>query len=176
MAMTIVEQPHAPVDTTDLRILDPRRLRFSRRGGRLHVTLEDDCSYIGVVVVRAFPLSDTQRYVSVRDAANNGVGLIADIRELDADSRRLVMEELERRYIVPIVRRVLAVKERFGTVDWTVETDRGIRSFTTRNLRESVVQPSPNRYIITDVDGTRYDVRDLAALDGASQAWLVRHM
>jgi hypothetical protein len=170
------DQPNAPVETTDLRILDPRRLCFSCQGARLHVTLEGDCSYIGVVVVRAFPLSDPQRYVSVRDAASNEIGLIADIRELDADSRRLVATELERRYIVPVVRRVLAVKERFGTVDWTIETDRGIRSFTTRNLRESVVQPSPNRYIITDVDGTRYDVRDLAALDGASQAWLVRYI
>ena len=140
------------------------------------MTLEDDCSYIGVAVLRVFPLSDPQRYVSVRDAANKEIGLIADIRELDAEGRRLVAAELERRYLVPVVRRVLAIVERFGTVDWTVETDRGLRSFTTRNMRESVVQPAPNRYLIADVDGNRYDVRDLTALDAASQAWLVRHM
>ena len=174
--MTIVDQPNAPAETADLRILDPRQLRFTRRGGRLCLTLEGDCSYIGVAVVRAFPLSDPQRYASVRDAESKEIGLIADIRQLDADSMRLVTEELERRYLVPTVRRVLAVVERFGTVDWTVETDRGIRSFTTRNLRENIVQPAPNRYLITDVDGNRYDVRDLAALDGASQAWLVRYI
>jgi len=174
--MTIVDQHIAPVEAADLRILEPRRLRFSRPGGRLCVTLEDDCSYIGVAVLRVFPLSDPQRYVSVRDAANKEIGLIADIRELDAEGRRLVAAELERRYLVPVVRRVLAIVERFGTVDWTVETDRGLRSFTTRNMRESVVQPAPNRYLIADVDGNRYDVRDLTALDAASQAWLVRHM
>jgi hypothetical protein len=102
--------------------------------------------------------------------------MIVDLRELEAESRRLVEEELERRYIVPVILRVLSVRERFGSIDWTVETDRGARSFTTRNLRENVVQPTPNRYVLTDVDGNRYDVRDVEALDGVSQGWLLRYL
>jgi hypothetical protein len=174
--MTSADRTSTPAEAVDLRFLEPRSLRFSRHGARLRLTVEGDCSYLNVAAVRVFPLSDPQRYVSVRDAGDKEIGIIADLRALDAGSRRLVAEDLDRRYIVPVVRRVLTVKERFGTVDWTVETDRGVRRFTTRNLRENVVQPSHNRYLIADVDGNRYDVRDLAALDGASQAWLVRHM
>jgi hypothetical protein len=170
------EPARAPTETTDLRILEPHRIHFSRQGVQLRMTLADDCSYIDVTIISAFPLSDPRRYLSVCSTDSREIGMIADIRELDDQSRRLVEQDLERRYIVPVIRRVVAVKERFGTVDWTVETDRGVRRFTTRNLRENIIQPSPNRYLISDVDGNRYDVRDLAALDGASQAWLIRHM
>lgn len=166
----------APIETTDLRFLEPGELRFSRHGARLRLTLGSDCSYLDITLLPAFPLSDPRHYVSVRYGENKEVGIIADMRELDEESRRLVAEELERRYLVPVIRRVLGLKERFGTVEWTVECDRGVRRFTTRNLRENVVMPAPGRYLITDVDGNRYDVRDLAALDSASQAWLLRYI
>jgi hypothetical protein len=167
---------HAPTETTDLRLLDPRKLGFSRSGARLRLTIADDCSYLGVTLLPAFPLSDPWRYISLRDADNKEIGIIADARELDDESGRIVAADLERRYIVPVILRVLAVKERFGTLEWAVATDRGARRFTTRNLRENVVQPAPNRYLITDADGNRYDVRDVTALNGASQAWLMRHI
>jgi hypothetical protein len=170
------EPARAPTETTDLRILQPHKIRFWRHGVRLRMTLEDDCSYLDVTMIPAFPLSDPRRYLSVCDSEHKEIGMIADIRELDHHSRHLVEQDLERRYIVPVIRRIVAVKERFGTVDWAVETDRGMRRFTTRNLRENTIQPTPNRYLISDVDGNRYDVRDLAQLDGASQAWLIRHL
>jgi hypothetical protein len=112
----------------------------------------------------------------VRYGENREVGVLVDLAELDEESRRLVAEELERRYLVPVIRRVIRIKERFGTVEWEVDTDRGIYRFTTRNMREKVVQPSPGRYLLTDVDENRYDVRDLSVLDSASQAWLMRHL
>jgi hypothetical protein len=166
----------APIETADLRFLEPHRLRFHAHGARLRMTIADDCSYLEVTVIPAFPLSEPRRYVSVRSADSKEIGIIADARDLDRESRRLVEQDLERRYIVPVIMRVVAIKERFGTIDWTVETDRGPRRFTTRNLRENVVQPTPSRYLITDVDGSRYDVRDLAALDNTSQALLLRHI
>jgi hypothetical protein len=73
---------------------------------------------------------------------------------------------------MPVVMRIEVVKERFGTVEWAVETTRGPRKFTMRNLRENIVQPSPGRYVLSDVDGTRYDVPDLEKLDAKSRAHL----
>jgi hypothetical protein len=166
----------APLETTDLRFLEPTSLRFFRHGATLRLTVADEFSVLKAAVVRVFPLSLPGQYLSVRKGDNKEVGLVVDPERLDAESRRLVEEELERRYVVPVIRRVTAVKERFGTVDWEVETDRGLCRFTTRNTRESVAQPSPNRLLLTDVEGNRYDVRDLTALDAASQAWLLRHI
>src|SRR5436309_3205561 len=129
-----------PVETADLRYLEPKKLRFFRHGATLRLTVEDERSVLKVAVVRAFPLSHPQQYLSVRDGDNKEVGLIVDAADLDDESRRLVAEDLERRYVVPVVRRIIAIKERFGTVDWEVETDRGVSRFTTRNTRDNVVQ------------------------------------
>ena len=75
-----------------------------------------------------------------------------------------------------MILRVESAKERFGTVEWTVRTDRGPRSFTTRHLRDEATNPSPGRHLIADVDGGRYDVPDISALDAASQAMLMQHL
>jgi Domain of unknown function (DUF1854) len=166
----------SPAETTDLRYLEPKRLRFVRHGATLRLIEEGERCWLKVAVFRVFPLSQPQRFLSVRDGAMKEIGLLVHTEELDAESRQLVAEELERRYLVPAIRRVIAVKERFGTVEWEVETDRGACAFTTRNPRENVWQPSPGRYLLTDVDGNRYDIRDLTALDGASQALVLRHL
>ena len=136
---TTAEQARAPIETTDLRLLEPGRLRFQAHGARLRMTIADDCSYLDVTVIPAFPLSNPQRYLSIWSAKRE-IGIIADVRALDAESRRLVEQDLQRRYIVPVIRRIVAIKERFGTIDWTVETDRGRRRFTTRNLRERLAK------------------------------------
>jgi len=170
------EQALAPTETTNLRYLDPQKLRFFRHGATLRLTIEEERSVLRVAVVRAFPLSHPHQYLSVRDGKNEEVGLIVSAAELDGEGQRLVTEDLERRYLIPVIRRVVRITERFGTVDWEVETDRGVCRFTTRGAREKVIQPSPGRYLLTDVDENRYDVRDLTALDAASQVWLMRHL
>jgi hypothetical protein len=48
-----------------------------------------------------------------------------------------------------VLKRVLAVKERFDVVDCSVETNLGYRTITIRNFRENVEQPAPYCYPIT---------------------------
>lgn len=164
----------APSETADVRYLDPKTVRFERHGAALRLTIEDEVCYGRVTLVRLFPLSDPDVFLSVRDGANKEVGILTDLAGMDAPNRELAAAELGRRYVVPEVKRVVSVRERFGTVDWQVETDRGLRAFTTRNLRENITQPQPNRYLFADVDGNRYDVPDITALDTASQNTLMR--
>jgi hypothetical protein len=164
------------VEASQLVFLDVKKLRFFTHGVTLRLTVEEDRSYLKVSVLRAFPLSEPRRFLSVRDGENKEIGLIVNPADLDVENRRLVEEELERRYLVPAVTRIVAAKERFGTVDWTVETNRGLCRFTTRNLRESVQRPSPGRIILNDVDGNRYDIRNLDDLSLASQELLFRHI
>jgi hypothetical protein len=164
------------VEASRLVLLDAARLRFLAHGPVLRLTIEDDRSYLRVTVVRAFPLSDPAHYLSVRDGQGKEVGLIADPQALAAADRALVERELERRYLVPAVTRIVSARERFGTVEWTMETDRGVCRFTTRNLRENVQRPAPGRIILNDVDGNRYDIRDVDGLSRASQDLLFRHL
>jgi len=164
------------VEASQLVFLDVNKLHFFKQGATLRLTVEGDRSYLKVGIVRAFPLSEPNRFLSVRDDSNQEAGLIVDPAELTIENRKLVEEDLERRYLVPVIQRIVVAKERFGTVDWTMETDRGECSFTTRNLRENVQRPAPGRIILNDVDGNRYDIRNLDDLSRESRELLFRHM
>jgi hypothetical protein len=99
-----------------------------------------------------------------------------DPSELDAESRRILIEELEVRYFVPEVSEVLSVKEEFGAVTWQVRTDRGEKEIVVRNLKDSVHELPGNRAMITDVDGARYMIPDIRRLDARSTNILLRGM
>jgi hypothetical protein len=171
-----LEAPITLFEASRLVFLDSSTLRFLRHGAVLRLTVEGDRSHLRVSVLRAFPLSEPGRYLSVRDDEGKEIGLIADPSQLRDEDQAAVAEELERRYFVPVVRRIVSAKERFGTVDWVVQTDRGERRFTTQNLRENLTRPAPGRLILADTDGNRYDIRDVEALDAESQGLLLRHV
>src|SRR2546430_5654101 len=103
------------VEAAQLVFLDLRKLRFFKHGATLRLTVEEDRSHLKVSVLRAFPLSEPDRFFSVRDGENKEVGTIVDPAGLSEENRKLVYEELVRRYLVPAVKRILAAKERFGT-------------------------------------------------------------
>ena len=164
-----LEAPATLVEASQLAFLEAKKLRFFKHGVTLRLTVEADRSYLTVGILRAFPLSERNRFLSVRDGANQEAGLIVNPAELSVENRKLVEEDLERRYFVPAVKRIAAAKERFGTVEWTMETDRGTCRFTTRNLRENVQRPAPGRIILNDVEGNRYDIRNVDGLSRESQ-------
>lgn len=163
-------------ESFELRILDPKRMRIFRIAGVPRLTLRDDRSWIKVAVARAFPLSDPEHYLGLLDGDGKDIGLLHDPGHLDPESRQIVEEELEKRYFVPMVERVLTVKEEFGTIYWTVETDRGQKEIIVRNLRDNLQELSASRVIITDVDGNRFEFADVSKLDGKSQGAILRSL
>ncbi|MBC8102493.1 MAG: DUF1854 domain-containing protein [Cytophagales bacterium] len=164
--------------------LNPERIRLFRSGvpGDVTVRLTVDDPALGpprswrrVQIARAFPLSKPDEYIGLRDAADKDVGTLATLVGLDAESRRIVDEELLRRYFLPVILLVHDVKEEFGTTTWDVDTDKGRKTFIVQNLRESVWEMVPNqRAIITDKDGLRYEFPDVARLDAKSYNVLSR--
>ncbi len=163
--------------TCGLRRLDAAKLRFTRRGATLAFAVDGDTLTCDkVTVVRSFPLSHPDCFWSVRNEKNEELGVIADPLLLAPDQLALLQTEMQRRYMLPVIRLILAVRERFDTLDFFVETDRGTCRFTTRQLRDNLLRPTPGRYIVTDVEGNRFDIPDIAQLPLASQAMLLRHI
>ena len=158
----------------DLILLDPSRVRLFRTGGSaVRLTLDDpqigpERSYPWVAIARAFPLSGPDRYIGLRDGQDKDIGMLATLDHLDAESSAIVDEELRRRYFLPRVLSVLQVKEEFGTTTWEVETDKGTQTFVIQNLRDAVQTLSPNRVLITDMDGNRWEIPDVSTLDDKS--------
>jgi hypothetical protein len=163
----------------DIRILDPRSVRLfhsSPEDAVVRLTLEGDRSWREVRIARAFPFSDPDHYIGFRDAHDKDIGLLIELKELDADSRRLVESELKQRYFTPQIRRVVAVEEQFGVVTWDVDTDHGPRRIIVRNLRDSTYPLGPNRLMMTDTDGNRYEFPDVSAVGAKAQQVLARVM
>ena len=164
------------VSSFDLRILDAKQMRVFRQAGVTRLTLSGEKSYPKIAVARAFPLSNADHYLGFLDGNGKDIGLLPDPALLDAESRHVVDEELAKRYFVPVIERVVLVREEFGTIYWTVETDRGEVEFVVRNIRDNLQELSANRVILTDIDGNRFEFPDLAKLDSKSQGILMRNL
>ena len=159
-------------DDGDLRYLDPSHLQFAMRGDVLRLTVDGDRSYLKVHAVRAFPLSNIHEYIGFIDAiSGHEIGMLRNLKALDAQARQLVENALESRYFIPKISKIRSAKKEFGTVYWDVDTDRGKRQFVMRGIRDSIREIDPGRYLVNDVDGNRFEVVQLTTLDSQSQTY-----
>jgi hypothetical protein len=162
-------------ETHELQILDAGAVRLFFYGGILRLTMEDR-SYRAARVYRAFPVSDPTHYYGLTDGSGKDVGMVVDPSTLDAESRQAAETELEQRYFVPVVRTVLDIRDDYGATVFEVDTDRGRKRYVVRSMRDNMVELSNRRLLITDVDGNRFEISDLYALDSRSQNVLLRNM
>jgi hypothetical protein len=138
--------------------------------GTLRSVVEGDRCGLRLEAMRAFPLSYPRRYIVLRDGAGKEIGIIENLDALPPAPRKLIEEQLHRRYFLPRVTAINFVVERFGSAQWELETDRGRRSVATGMMNEAVSEIEPGRYLITDVENNRYEIASLAELDPESQA------
>lgn len=150
-----------------VQVLDPKTVRLFRThpsDTTVRATIEGDRSWREVRVARAFPLSDPDRFIGLRDGDDKDIGIFETLHGLDAESLAVIEDELARRYFTPQITKVLAVSEAFGVVNWDVETTKGVRRFLVRNLKDSTFTLGASRVMMTDVDGNRYEIPDAYAL------------
>jgi ABC-type multidrug transport system ATPase subunit len=149
--------------------VDPKQVRLVReQGWRLRLTIGEGRSYERVQVVRAAPLSDPDHFVCFLDEHGEEICLVPDPADLDETTRRVVREELDRRYLTAVVRSILSVRNELGASYFDVQTDRGRREFVVQNIHEAARRVGERRLLLVDVDGNRFEIPDLAALDKRS--------
>jgi hypothetical protein len=159
--------------STEFIVLDTASVRLRREGQRLELHVDGGNGWRQVTLVRLFPLTEPDGWIAVLDGEGNETGILLDLAGLAADSRAAAEEELQRRYLVPQIVRILACKTlRHGLIRWTVETDKGEATFITRHLREQIKEPAPTRLTLLDIEGNRYDIPHIAALDPDSRLLL----
>lgn len=176
--MPVSEEVNLPASPSsfELRLLEPAKIRLFQAAGVTRMTEGEERSWVKVSPARAFPLSDPDHYIGLLDGAGKDIGMIYDPALLDAESRQLLAKDLERRYFVPQIERVLYVKEEFGTIYWTVETDKGESEIIVRNLRDNLQELSPTRVIITDIHGNRYEFQNVQRFDSKTQSLILRNL
>jgi len=188
---------------TEINFLNPKKITISRDNfNALKLEIDGADEYSDVKAVRIFPLSSPSHFISFKGISDSDkekaeeqkeeektrsphgksrglrtkeIGVIKDTRELDKKSRKILSSELEMNYFMPQITRINKIKSDFGSYTWTVETDKGPRTFEVR-YREDVRIVPLNRVLIRDVDGNRYEIPDYSRLDSSSKTVLEKHM
>ena len=155
--------------------LDPKRVRLFRcPRGTLRLTITGDRSCLRVQVARGAPLSDPDHYIAILDEADEEVCMMENPEELDEASLQTLREELARRYMTALVEKVYSVRSESGASYFDVQTHRGRREFVVQHIQESARWLGERRLLLVDVDGNRFEIPDLHALDKTSARLLQR--
>lgn len=154
----------------DIRYVEGSALRAMRPEGAIHLRLEieGDLCIPNARVRRAFPLSTPQEFLSIQGADGKEIAMLKSLYGVERDTLRLLEEELDRRYFTPRIEQIEALRQDAGMWRFNVATQRGPTEFFVRNWRDSAVEISRGRWQITSVDGGRFEIIDLAALDAGS--------
>lgn len=139
---------------------------------RLRLTIQNDRSYTTVKPVWSAPLSQPGKYLSLLNAKGDEIVMVANPSDLGQSSFEAVKEELHRRYLTATVEKILHAKVEFGATYWSVLTHRGERDFVTQSLQENAIWLSERHLLLLDVEGNRFEIPDVAALDAHSQSYI----
>lgn len=149
--------------TDDLIYINANEITFFKTPGKLLGA--EYGKYSGRVnVVRTFPISDKNEYLSVRDSSYKELGIIKDLGMFGKDQRALVEEELRRRYFAPEITKVYDANEEFGRILWDCMTSAGKREFVMRDPANNLLRSNDGGVILIDIDGNRYAIRDPRAM------------
>ena len=100
-----------------------------------------------------------------------------DLSELDAASVNALAECFAEYYLIPKITRVLLCEEKFGSIKWEVETDRGPVKFRIRSRHSDIKKMhGSNRIIVRDTNDNRYEIPDYTVLDAHSLRMLFSYL
>ena len=140
-----------------MRFLEPAQLKIARTaGGVLALDIAGDEHYDHVDAYRVFPLSDGERWISLRVHGGAEIGVIRHPEQLPEEQRRRLTEELERRYFAPRILSIESLVEKFGESHWRVVTSAGPCRFRVRSDHTQIREIAGGALLISDVDGNRY--------------------
>lgn len=117
---------------------------------------------------RLFPVSGGNKYVTLLDKDNKERAVIRDVSQLMPESRELVEMCLSEYYMVPKILRMVDRTEKFGILKWTVETERGVATFTIQNRHNDIKIFYDGRVLVRDSNDNRYEIPDYRKLDRKS--------
>ena len=111
-------------------------------------------------------MTNPEEFISIRETDEKAkeIGIIQNLKDMKKDVQEMIREQVRLRYFMPVIRKVMDVKDEYGYAYWHVMTDFGACRFTTHMGGDAVINIGGARYQITDIDGNRYELPDLYAL------------
>ncbi len=150
-----------------LRYLTRENAVFRRTPGGFVSLQVGEENYERVRVVRSFPFTDPDAYISIRmaDEKAREIGIIKNLKtDVDEETAQMLQEQMNLRYFTPIIRKINGIKDEYGHAYFDVETNEGPCKFVIYMNSSSVVHLSDTRLLITDLDGNRFEIPDYTKL------------
>ncbi len=143
--------------------------------GKLEFIVADGETHVGVVPVRAFPITAPDDGIGLVDAYGNELAWIEQLTDLPDGLRTMVEAELAQREFMPVITRIVGVASFATPSTWQVESDRGPATFVLKG-EEDIRRLTPPALLITDSHGIHFLIRDRYALDQLSRRILDRFL
>ncbi len=166
-----IEHTATLADVVNMTYLTPENAEFFNRDGFISMKSTangESREYERVFLHRIFPYEEKKKYISVLDGESNEIGMIKQLDDFEGNGKDILEKELERKYFILKIKKIYDVNERYGFSYWETESDEGKLSFTLQDTYRSLTRVDSDRIYINDVDGNRYEIESLKALDRKS--------
>ena len=150
-------------EVLEMRLLTSENAVFTRTPGGFLALKYKEKEYDRVGVYLTFPLTNPEEYISIPELVGR-LPVITCLKDLKKEEQDMIREQVRLRYFMPVIRKVMDVKDEYGYAYWHVQTDFGTCRFTTHMGGDAVINLGGDRYQITDIDGNRYELPDFYAL------------
>ena len=150
----------------EINRLTPDNTTFKETSGGFVTATVNETDYGIVNIIRTFPLSDENKYLSVRlsNKKQDEIGIIEELTDFDSQTQQILLKQLKLRYFMPKIVKIISIKEEFGYSYWNVLTDKGEFKFSSSSGSSGVVIPYKKGVIIKDTNENRYVIEDLSKL------------
>jgi hypothetical protein len=140
------------------------------------LTLKDGTVIQDLEPRKLFPVTNPDMYITLLDNDEKEVAFVRDLEELDAASAAVLKECFADYYRIPQITKLLSSNEKFGSLTWHVETDRGTVSFRIRNRHSDIKCMNGKRILVRDTNDNRYEIPDYTAMDAHSKHILFSYL
>ena len=143
--------------------LKDQAIKLTRKNGRVLLNGE------AVRLLWARPISGRGQEISILSEKNEELAFLENLQCLDEDSQKIANEELQSRYLISRIEKVIEASSVFGKRVVKAQTNRGLISFAIKNPNHTIVHLPKDRVVIKCAIGNRYEILSLSALDERSR-------
>ncbi len=155
---------------------EQKKFKLIRKLDRVFLRYDGSDEEQPVRLVWPRPISARGKEVSIIGEGKKEILMLDSLDRLDSESRAVAKEELERRYLVARITRVIGTQVDFGNRYWHVDTDRGERKFLIKEPSKNMIWFNDDRIILRDTLGNHHEIESYSSLDARSRAEAERAM
>lgn len=172
--------PSSLESAIEIGFLDAKDAEFYRTAGGFTGLKYRGEDYRRICLRRALPIEQPLEYISVADTEQKEIAILRNVDELDKAQAAIVIDELNRRYYCPEIYEIRSIKDKMGYVYMELlvgaQGEKHERHCAVKDVNRNIRMIDDERLLIFDVDGNRYIVSKLSALDKKSLKRLEPYM